>query len=153
MRCSECGKTIRQKLRVCPVCGAKVDDTSNIEEKNNTVYELYENRQEYSLTFYLGLAFFVVSIVFFSLIFILAPKAINNFEIDGEGPLMIVVLFPYISWALIPYITFAISNIFCNIFSIRSYNLGYRVTSIIFLILQVIAIIILLIYFLYPFSR
>ena len=37
MRCSECGKTIRQKLRVCPVCGAKVDDTSNIEEKNNTV--------------------------------------------------------------------------------------------------------------------
>ena len=75
----------------------------------------------------------------------------NEFYLSNH--LMIVVLFPYISWALIPYITFAISNIFCNIFSIRSFNLGYRVTSIILLILQVIAIIILLIYFLYPFSR
>lgn len=153
MRCSECGKIIRQKLKMCPVCGAKVSDISSIEEKNNSVYELYENRQEYTLTFYLGLVFFIISIIFFSLIFILAPEAINNYEIDGEGPLMIVVLFPYVSWALIPYITFAIGNIFCNIFSIRSYNLGYKIVSISLLILQIIAIIILLVYFLYPFTR
>ena len=150
MRCSECGKTIRQNIKICPVCGAKVVEISNIEENTKAVYELYEGRNKYSLTFHLSLIFFVLSMIFYGLIFILAPNVLKSNEIVGDGLLMIAILFPYIAWAIIPYITLSISNIFCNIFSIRSYNRTYKVISIILLILQIMSVIMLLIYMLYP---